>query len=138
MANPILGLDDYIKDMQSMGDVADLAVEKAINKALEFLLPLLKAAAPVYEGPPRPDVEPGFLKDSIDMGQIRETLKGVISNVVGVTDRAAWYGIYREFGTRHEPQVSWFRPVIDTNINQIMQIMEDTIVEEITKFYEGG
>lgn len=136
----VIGMEQFINDLERMGEKADELMEKALTEGARMLEEVLREAAPEYDGPPRPDIVKGWLKAAIKSGEIRDSEKGL--NIVVGPEKgdigAAYYGKFSEYGTSHEPAKKWARKAFDTNINRIAEAMEQIIVDGIAEFFYGG
>lgn len=99
-----------------------------------------KARAPVRQashaiairrrrGPANKGRMPGFLRASIGIRTLR-TAREAAPHIV-VTVGRAFYGMFSEFGTKHQPARPWLRPAAESAAGAAFAAIKETLVRRI-------
>lgn len=124
---------------ERMREFPDKLLVKGVRNALraggELLRLALSAAAPRAE-----DVthghEPGFLADHIAAKATVSTKNDKGSVKVGPVAKAFW-GMFPEFGTRHQPAKPWMRPTFEANAQKALDAFVDSLKETFKEVANG-
>lgn len=79
---------------------------------------------------------PGFLKASIGRRRADKGSGSSVTYQVGVLGRA-FYAIFFEFGTRHQPARPFIRPAVEATSNAAVDAMGDTLRRDIDSAAPG-
>lgn len=136
-----VNLDGLEKKLQDLGPkLARKALRKAVANVGTMWIKEMQARVPV---------DTGILRDSIGMKVTTKAgrqgapsqakvsvgplwdkfVKGEKSEVS--SQQAAVYAMFSEFGSKHQPARPWMRPVFDSTKERAVQILADTLREDL-------
>lgn len=122
-------------------EAATKAGAEGLRKAAETVRDDVKAAAPYDDGDTKRtwrnkdgsqgSADYGHLRDNIKLRK-RKALKAHSIRYVLTTTNAFW-GLFSEFGTEHEPARPWMRPTLERSANGFFDQLSDTLRKAINK-----
>lgn len=130
----IVGLEEFGRRLDQFSqDVERKMIRKAAGAGAEVFRREIRAKVPVRSEPGLKGKEqrgPGWLKKHI--GRWSRSGSGTYSVFVGVMNKA-FYWLFHEFGSSHEPANPVIRPVFDTKKGEAQQAFEESLKLQIAE-----
>ena len=122
------GFEELAETLESLPDAIDADLDDSVGDGMDLFLAEAGRLAPS-------DPEhPGDLSNSM----VRETTdrQRDVVEMAGGPDLSHWYGIFPEFGTRHQVAQPYMRPAFDTKSAEVFQRIVDGVegsIERVTR-----
>src|SRR5690348_5638329 len=137
MSDPahVKGLDDLMRTLgQLPAKIQEKALVTATGAGAKVLQDEMTSRAPVRHDNELKKLSkrstrarlPGFLKASIGRRRVDKGSGSTVTYQVGVL-AAAFYAIFYEFGTRHQPARPFIRPAVETTQGAAVEKMADRL-----------
>ena len=137
MSDPrhVHGLDDLQRTLTQLpGKVQEKTLVTATSAGAKVLQAEMTARAPVRQDNELKKLSkgstqarlPGFLKASIGRRRVNNGSGNSVTYQVGVIGRA-FYAIFYEFGSRHQPARPFIRPAVETTQDEAVNRMADSL-----------
>lgn len=112
MKSRVSGFDEARRLLKELPIQAEKRVlQAATNAGAREWLKALKASAPVGDKPSVNSQRYGSLKKNLRVRPFRNPRPGFKGTRVHTRD--AFWGMFQEFGTKHQPARPWFRPAVE-------------------------
>lgn len=149
-------MDIWAKQIVKMENIPTKVIDEALMAAVDIGMASAKRKCPVYSGPDQGRMiyrnnksgsrveshrlTPGFLKDNIKVGDIRENERGrsIVFGPGKGDISASYYGKFIEYGTSHQPAYPFLRPAYRETKSLVKAAMVGIITGSITKEFKKG
>jgi HK97 gp10 family phage protein len=130
----VYGLSDIGKVLEQLPDrIANRLLQTAVSAGARVQLKAIKARAPLHEGHQSPSSEKyGSILENLSVEPMR-VLRNTSARGARVTTRNAFWAMFYELGTAHQPARPFMRPGFDESTTEATSTVAGSLITGVER-----